>query len=288
MTLIACWVRRNKAVRELVIAADSRVSGGESWDSCPKIIALPRPSTVMAMSGETGDSHPFVIHAINTCQLLDGHVVGRTDIKYFANQLTRVYQDNRKHVTDLPVGETVSRIPDMHLLLAGWSWRRMRFEAFTYRFDDTGRMTCQGHGLDGASKSSLFVGDGADASVGNKPVSARRSPKSCRPRSQAATGTQLHWQPLDVLLQSIDDREARSIGGAPQIARIYQSGLTEQFIWRGHDGIESFGGRPVLDSERSDRRVMSAIRTERGIQVDIRFSERSILATAGASIDPVD
>ena len=42
MTLVAVWVRQNSTLRELVAVADSRISGGESWDKCPKLLPLPR------------------------------------------------------------------------------------------------------------------------------------------------------------------------------------------------------------------------------------------------------
>jgi hypothetical protein len=243
----------------------------------------------MAMSGDIGDSNTFLVHAINTCNLLDGHAIGRTDIKYFANQLYRVFDDNRKHVADLPVGEKTARAPDMHLALVGWSWRRMRFEMYTYKFDDAARVVRESHVVDGATKSSFFVGDGAPAA--RKRLTATNRASRAEAQRRAGPGVRLpiqsnyDWEPLDVLLDMISDPAVRSVGGAPQIARLYQSGLTEQFIWKGEDGVESFGGRPVLDTERSDRRVMCALRTEAGLRMDVQFSDRSIARAARVAVE---
>jgi hypothetical protein len=289
VTLVTCWVRRNRTVREVVVAADSRVSGGESWDSCPKIVVLPRPSTVMAMSGEVGDSHTFVVHAINSCHLLDGHTVGRTDIRYLANQLHRVFDDNRKHVGDLPVGTTVPRVPDVHLALVGWSWRRTRFELYTYRFNADGRVVHDSQAIDGVTKSSFFMGDAA--AIARKRLTAINRAARAEAQRRAGPGVRLpiqshyDWEPLDVLLQLVGDSAIRSVGGHPQVARIYQSGLTEQFLWKDDDDVESFGGRPVLDTERSDRRVMRARRTGNGMQIEVRFSDRSIARATRAEVE---
>lgn len=261
----------------------------ESWDGCPNVVALPRPATVMAMSGEIGDSHTFAIHAINTCQLIDGHVVGRTDIRYLANQLRRVFDDNRRHVTDLPVGAAVPRVPDVCLALVGWSWRRSRFELYTYEFPPAGRVTLDSRAIDGPTKSSALIGDGAVAA--RKLITARKRTARAEAQRQAGRGVRLplqsnyDWEPLDVLLQMIADPTVRSVGGPPQVTRIYQNGLTEHFIWESDDGMESFGGRPVLATERSDRRVMSARRTASGTEIEMRFSERSITRAAAASVD---
>ncbi len=50
MTLGIAWVRRVRGVRELPIGSDSRLSGGQYWDSNPKIMLLPR--TDAAVNGK--------------------------------------------------------------------------------------------------------------------------------------------------------------------------------------------------------------------------------------------
>ena len=117
MTLVAAWLRRNSTLRELVIASDSRISGGESWDACPKIVPLPRPATVIAMSGNATGAYSFLLQAINTCNLLDGHVAGRTDIGYLANKLRDVYADSRTHVKDLPSRAAAPDVLTMNVVL---------------------------------------------------------------------------------------------------------------------------------------------------------------------------
>jgi len=80
VTLVAIWVRQSSTISELVAISDSRLSGGESWDRCPKLAPLPRPATAIAMSGDATTAYAFLIQAMNACLLLDGNEAGRADI----------------------------------------------------------------------------------------------------------------------------------------------------------------------------------------------------------------
>jgi hypothetical protein len=73
-------------------------------------------------------------------------------------------------------------------------------------------------------------------------------------------------------MEMIKDGGVRSVGGVPQVARIYQYGECEPFVWRTADGTDYFGARPLQASERFDRRIMTL--GDNG--VNISFSDRSI------------
>ncbi|MEX5710570.1 hypothetical protein AB1484_20225 [Parafrankia sp. FMc6] len=283
MTLVAAWIQRNDTLRELAIASDSRISGGESWDACPKIVPLPRPATVIAMSGDAVEAYSFLIQAINTCNLLDGNGSGRTDIGYLANKLRDVYSDIRKHVRDLPSGSTTPTIPQLDVVLLGWSWRRTRFEGFSYRFSTQGVLTMKRLSeLDEQSAYGVyFFGDAAGEAhrrlkelkrIRNFPIPMRGDPAA----REIARDSYLRWEPLEVLLDIIRDPSQRSVGGVPQIARIYQYGESECFVWRSSDGHDYFGGRPVQSSERFDRRIIEIANNA----VKVSFSDRSVIGSA--------
>lgn len=57
MTLGMAWLRTVGDVRELVIASDSRLSGGQYWDANPKIMLLPRSDAVLSFAGSTSDAY---------------------------------------------------------------------------------------------------------------------------------------------------------------------------------------------------------------------------------------
>lgn len=262
MTLVAAWLRQNKTLRELVIASDSRISGSESWDACPKLMPLPRPATLMAMSGDAVEAYAFLIQAINTCRLLNGHETGQTDIAYLARKLRDVYGDSRRHVTDLDSGGKVS-IPNLDVVLFGWSWRRLRFEGYSYKFNKFGQLwmnDLQQLMPEGPYPIYLF-GDAAPTARRRLKalIDERGLPRPHRGDPEAkrvAADAFLDWEPLEVLLDVIGDRGVRTVGGTPQVTRIYQYGDVETFVWRDGQGADYYGGRPVLQAERFDRRVM--------------------------------
>ncbi|CDO06791.1 hypothetical protein C1S82_31515 [Mycolicibacterium cosmeticum] len=262
MTLVAVWVRQNETLRELVAVADSRLSGGESWDKCPKLMPLPRPATAIAMSGEATAAYAFLIQATNLCLLLDGNRSGRTDIGYLARKLADVYADSRAGVSDLHSGATEPDVPELDVVLMGWSWRRLRFEAYSYRYDGSGvlRMHPLPELYPERAYGIYFAGDASSEARARlhrlKEVRGLPVPIAGHPEAEdMARDANLDWEPLEVLMDLIGDVTVRTVGGVPQLLRIYQYGETESFVWRTAEGVDHFGGRPINDGERFDRRI---------------------------------
>ncbi|MDP9934735.1 hypothetical protein J2T11_001075 [Paenarthrobacter nicotinovorans] len=262
MTLVAVWIRRNANLRELAFAADSRISGGESWDACPKIVALPRPATVIAMSGDATEAYAFLLQAINVCGLLDGHQLGRTDLGWLARNLRQVFADSRRHVSDLPRGESAT-VPKLDVVLGGWSWRNLQFEAYSYTYNVNGELVMrrlpelEEHTANGV----YFAGDAAPGArrylkelIREKglPIPMRGQPGA----KNVARDAYLSWEPIEVLLKLINDPDVRTVGGVPQVLKITQNFATESFVWRDDQGLDYFGGRRLLPNERFDRRVL--------------------------------
>lgn len=282
MTLVALWIRRNRNLHELVMAADSRIAGGESWDSCPKLMPLPRPATMIAMSGDAVEAYSFVIQAINTCSLLDGHLVGRTDIGSLAKSLKGAYGDSRRHVKDLPVGQTEPNVPTLEVILAGWSWRNLCFEAYSYFYSNRGVLQMNKLDLDVDRPFPLHMaGDAARDARRHLKILARERglPLPIRGDPDApdvARNAFYDWEPLEIITRAIADQSARSVGGVPQVLKAYQNGLTEAFVWRDADGRDHFGGRPVLGNERFDRRIMQLVVD----RIVVSFSDKAVYAAS--------
>src|SRR5450759_3690103 len=69
MTLGMAWVRTMGRTNELVVASDSRLSGGQFWDSNPKIVLLPRSDCVMSFAGSTNDAYPLMLQTYNAISM---------------------------------------------------------------------------------------------------------------------------------------------------------------------------------------------------------------------------
>lgn len=74
--------------------------------------------------------------------------------------------------------------------------------------------------------------------------------------AEQAKKANLNWEPLEVVQDVIEDASERTVGGVPQLLKIYQYGMSETFVWRTKSG-DYFGGREVKHGERFDRRVAS-------------------------------
>lgn len=230
------------------------------------------------MSGDATAAYAFLIHATNLCLLLDGNHSGRTDINYLARKLHSVYSESRRDVGDLPGGQSQADIPDLDVVLMGWSWRRLRFEGYSYRYNRLGeiQMNLLTPLRPGATYGVYFAGDASPQARRrlwalirdrNYPVPRNRDPNA----TEVARNANLNWEPLEVVMDLISDPTVRTVGGVPQILRIYQYGETESFVWRADDGTNYFGGRAVNDEERFDRRIATFLDGK----LYIRVSDRS-------------
>lgn len=230
------------------------------------------------MSGKAAEAYAFMLHAINTCLLLEGNKSGRTDLGYLARKLRETYADLRRNVKDLPFGQSTPDVPDLEVALFGWSWRNLAFQGYRYTYDKAGSLrmyAIQALAVDNAYPRFLMGDTARDGQVRlrglmasrNLPIPWRGAPDA----SDVAREAFLDWEPLEILCEMIEDDAVRSVGGAPQIVRIYQYGECEPFVWRA-SGIDYFGGRPVQVSERFDRRIVTFVDGRMNISV----SDKSI------------
>jgi hypothetical protein len=241
------------------------------------------------MSGDATTAYAFLLQAINTCLLLDGNEAGRTDIRYVADKLRAAFSDLRAQVCDLPSGRSAPDVPRLDVVLFGWSWRRLRFEAYSFRYDRQGELTMQRiSSLDVEAPYGVYFAGDAGPRARRRLIELlqdRGIPQIRRgqPDSQIlAREANLNWEPLEVLIDLIRDPDVRTVGGVPQLLRIYQYGLAEAFVWRDETG-DYFGGRRVGPTERYDRRIACF---DDG-QLHLKHSDRSVMATGAVAL-PAD
>jgi hypothetical protein len=92
MTLGMAWVRRLGATRELVAAFDSRLSGGRSWDGCPKLLLLPRSDCVLGFAGDSLDAYPLMLQIVNAINMHPRTLDRTIDIVHLKGHMSRVWK----------------------------------------------------------------------------------------------------------------------------------------------------------------------------------------------------
>ena len=251
MTLGIAWVRKIKNTTELVIASDSRLSGGETWDGNPKIMILPRKDSAISFAGSTFDAYPLMIHACNAVGMYDSSLKRKMDLCILKGHLLRTFNDAIASKTDFPIGLPVERT-DAMFLLAGFSWRFLEFKIWTLFYDPSiSRFTFRpsrdwGGQSAGTKKRIAFVGDPIPVAEAKK-----RLLKLLKSKNKLQSG-HFDMEPFAVLRDLLRESKFRSIGGAPQVVKIYPNSNSAPFgvRWPDASGNIHYFGRPLLDYEQ--------------------------------------
>src|SRR5688572_25005430 len=106
MTIGAAWLGRRRDGREhLYIASDSRISGGQRLDACPKIITLPRSDCALCFAGDTAATYPLMLQLANAISAHEPSRERSLDIGHVKAHLLRVFTDLISRIKDQALPE---------------------------------------------------------------------------------------------------------------------------------------------------------------------------------------
>lgn len=258
MTLGMAWVRSIGGIKELIVASDSRLSGGQFWDANPKIMLMPRTDCVLSFAGDTNNAYPLMLQAYNAILMFNPALSRKLDIANLKGHLVRVFNHSRTFISNLPTGQDRPEPPGAIFMLAGFSWRAKAFKIWTLYFDHNSRSftfrpagSWAGPGQE--DKIIAFVGD-RDAIIEAK----RRLVERLRSTGRLTSGG-LNMEPFDVLRDILRLEIFKSVGGAPQIVKIYEhmNVVPLGVYWPDRDsGQVAVLGRPLMEYEKVNWRVL--------------------------------
>lgn len=252
MTLVAAWVRQHAEGRELYIASDSRLNGGRAWDIGTKVLDLGRGDAVIAFAGVTANAYPLMLQlqsAVKMHPKLRSRAYDLTDLK---GHVLRIFNAMWQSITSLPRGQKLPDPAETRFILAGYSWRYQDFKIWVvyfhtpsneFRFREAPLHRKKG----GGNKYFTFIGDGAN-------MAGERVYEMLRQRNRIRSSG-MHMEPFEVLIEFIRDNARPSIGGSPQIYKVYPhlNTLPYNVYWPTRKaGTIAFGGRLLLPYERND------------------------------------
>lgn len=252
MTLGIMWVRVVGGVRELVVASDSRLSGGQHWDSNPKIMLLPRSDCVISFAGKTHDAYPLMLQAWNAIKMHSPAENRIMDIADLKGHLVRVFNHSRAFISGLPRGQSYPDDPEAIFALSGYSWRTKKFHIWLLHYDKnlpgfTFRPTTEWDGQqENSYKLIAYVGD-EDAVQEAK----RRMVNLLRVRNKISSGS-FDMEPFEILRDIIRGGGFPSVGGPIQLVKIYEyaNSVPVGVIWPNRaTGAVSVLGRPLMNYE---------------------------------------
>jgi hypothetical protein len=245
MTLSVAFIRRlpERVQREeLVFASDSRLSGGQRLDHGTKIFELPRTDALLSFAGQIEYAYPFAHQLITAIRIYPRSADRRYPLGKARGHMLRVFEQMYRSIHGLPVGQLlpIEGDPPVQFLFGGYIWHTKRFGiwyvdldriARTFRFRRGGRF--------------FFIGD-KDAVV----EARRRTQQLLRVRGRDSLT--IDMEPFEVLRDIIREGRYAYVGGAPQVAKVYEHLNTQFFatVWS-HNGkrIPHIFGRPVVGME---------------------------------------
>lgn len=254
MTLVTAWIRNTGANDELVVASDSRITGGIAMNHAPKLLRLERSDSVLAYCGPTVVAYPILLQIKAT---LDAHDETRDrviDIVDLKAHIEKTIERLRAKINDLPSKDDTHR--SFKFLLAGYSWKYSVFRAWVFRYDIRTR-EFNAFSMPKGKYKFIFMSD-----VSENEMLAKKILMENICREQGNQKFKLDWEPLKVLLSFIEDKSINDIGGPPQIIKVYKHAntLPINILWP-DDRIEhglpirtfeiNHLGRPLLGYERT-------------------------------------
>ena len=96
MTVIAAWVRQLGRYQELMIASDSRLSGGRNIEYCPKIIPLPRSDCAICFAGSTDFAYPLMIQISLAVQSYRPSLTRAMDLRELRTHTVKILRSRLK------------------------------------------------------------------------------------------------------------------------------------------------------------------------------------------------
>jgi len=298
MTIAAAWIRKVGDCEELVFAADSRLSGNaEIFDGCPKVLALPRQDCAVAFAGDTEHAFPMMLQlslAIESFGPLRSRNLGLSALKTHALKLfTGMAHEIRASTLVHPPQAIL--LDDAEFLFGGYCWIQKRFKlwritysASTKRFIEEPAELGRYHA--GAKRvvwstprksrrkntTTPIIWGGDQSDVARQLLTKRLTDSLTAEKNAAA----LDWEPFEVIRDMLrNPRRSESIGGAPQVVKVYQYMQTAPIgvFWpQRKRGKVSLQGRICLPYEYTDRWVLDpdTLRTELIVKGRMRTNDQ--------------
>ena len=219
---------------------------------------LPRSDCVLSFAGLTADAYPLMLQAYNAIEHFPKLKSGAMDICSLKGHLLRVFNFQRSFIGNLPHGQCAPDEPAAIFLLSGYSWREKRFRVWTLHYDAniqkfTFRPSMPWRGQANSEQKIIgFVGD--DEAVKEAKI---RLVDLLRLKQKLQSGG-LDMEPFEILRDIIRSNMFPSVGGPPQLAKIYESQTRHPFevYWPTKaSGKISFMGRPLMPFEKASGKI---------------------------------
>ncbi|KVC24497.1 hypothetical protein [Burkholderia pseudomultivorans] len=246
MTLAAVFIRKvpNRQNRdELVVVADTTLTGGQRFDQGAKIFQLPRNDALFCFAGLTYYAYPLAMQLASAVGSYDRSIDLRHPLRRVVQHASRIFALSFELIHHTPSDGLPVDMP-ASFLFGGFSWHDNDFKIWKIAMDREGRR----FPLEEVNRSYAFIGT-AEA----LPEAEERLAELLRDRGK--TDHDLDMEPFEVVRDIIREGKYSDIGGVPQIAKVFRYMKTHFYatLWRCEDGRtrpHAFG-RPLYGWENT-------------------------------------
>lgn len=252
MTVVVAWKRTFKqGVQELCFASDSRLRDGRVIDCAQKIFPLKRGDITIAFAGETAIAYPYILQVINS---LDSFYASKTRGLDVIEERAHVIKMLNQLVDNMNVPEEYGeKIPDVEIILGGYSWIRKKFCLWYIHYNKKLKKFHydSAKSFGGERNCIVFAGDKKDV------LKKKFEKKIYAEQGSKKKKFILNLEPLQCLTELLLERDDSStIGFPPQFAKVYQH-LNAFQIPLLYENNVYYCGRKLLGYEHYDRWPLS-------------------------------
>lgn len=211
---------------ELLVATDSRLSGGRTLDYCPKLLVLPRLDCAVCFAGSTDLAYPLMLQLSLASEAHPPSLKRVLDLRPFVTHAVKVFNSMAEAVRT-----TVTELkePAVSFIIGGYSWKRKRFEIYTIHYSMVQRRFIARRNNPHADGIGLVV-FGGDV----KQEAERAFFRLVQARHPDPATRRINMEPFEVLRDMLRKApEHGTIGGAPQLAKgnQYLSATSVAIYW---------------------------------------------------------
>ncbi|PJZ70819.1 hypothetical protein CH373_05995 [Leptospira perolatii] len=249
MTIAIAWIREVKKCQELIICTDSRLNGGMRWDQGPKLFTLPRSDSAICFAGDTSYAYPLIIQLTNAISQYDKSSDRSLDIHKLRGHIIKVCNSLKDSIRSL---SDKNAFKDNEFLFGGYSWTKKNFFLWKIRYD---RDNNKFHFIRNTRKYGklgkiLFAGDMTNTAKKSLGILIKQKYGSSIKKLK---GIGYDFEPFEVIRDMLRASDLRgSIGGAPQILKVYQHMNSRVFgvYWPNKDSKKiTINGRELIGYE---------------------------------------
>ncbi|MBO1306553.1 hypothetical protein JZO70_10290 [Enterococcus sp. 669A] len=260
MTITCAWIREFCESEELYVVSDSRLSGnGTVWDECRKLSILPRDDAFISFAGNTDVAFPLISQLETTIMAHNSSKNRFMDIADLKGHLLHVVNSLIRSINFDGFPEKIRNeikidtFKNIEFLFGGYSWKQKKFQVWRIRYNKPiNRFSAESMYNTKPTGNIIFAGD-------RKRDAIKKYYELGRLREGLdffKNEKHFDMEPLEVIVQMLieDSGLDSTIGGAPQIIKIYQhmNARVIGVMWPPDNPQPTVLGRKILGYENTD------------------------------------